>query len=104
MSDRCGPVENLPLVLAGPILRRVQPTAVTVWLALRHPQAVTLKVCATYVNDLNQLGTTLGQNTQETVRLAECLHIVAITTFVETALEPGQLYAYNLEFSPLEDV
>jgi len=35
---------NLPLLLAGPILRRVEPTLVSVWVALRDPCDVRLKV------------------------------------------------------------
>ena len=33
-----------PLVLAGPLLRKVVPDSVTVWLALRRPASVTLRV------------------------------------------------------------
>ncbi len=35
---------TLPLLLAGPILRRVEPTLVSVWLALRDPATVTLSL------------------------------------------------------------
>ena len=35
---------ELPLLLAGPILRRVDPTNCAVWLALSKPATVTLKV------------------------------------------------------------
>jgi len=35
---------SLPLLLAGPILRRVEPTLVSVWVALRDPCNVLLKV------------------------------------------------------------
>ena len=33
---------SLPLVLAGPILRRVEPNLVSVWIALSRPASVTL--------------------------------------------------------------
>jgi hypothetical protein len=33
---------TLPLVLAGPILRRVEPTLVSVWIALSRPANVTI--------------------------------------------------------------
>ena len=35
---------TLPLILAGPILRRTEPQAVTVWLALKKSQTVTLRI------------------------------------------------------------
>ena len=34
----------LPLVLTGPILRRAEPGAVTVWLALKEARTVTLRL------------------------------------------------------------
>ena len=34
---------DLPLLVAGPILRRVEPTLVSVWLALTQPCAVVLQ-------------------------------------------------------------
>ena len=40
-------IEHLPLILAGPILRRTESNAVTVWVALKAPREVTLKVYAT---------------------------------------------------------
>lgn len=41
LSDR---LDSLPLVLAGPMLRRTEPGSVTVWLALRKAAGVTLRV------------------------------------------------------------
>ncbi len=39
-------LSTFPLILAGPILRRTEPRAVTVWLALKDAQAVTLRIYA----------------------------------------------------------
>ena len=35
---------DLPLLLAGPIVRRVEPTLASVWVALSEPATVTLKI------------------------------------------------------------
>lgn len=35
---------DLPLLLAGPILRRVEPTLVSVWVALRQPATIVPQV------------------------------------------------------------
>lgn len=92
-------LERLPLVLAGPILRRVEPGAVTVWVALRAPRRVTLRV--------HQWDAATGGLTErlagsrQTVRLGERLHMVAVTartTDDTQALDPGQVYCYNLTF------
>ena len=37
-------LDQLPLILAGPILRRVAPDQVAVWVALRKPRLVRLEV------------------------------------------------------------
>jgi hypothetical protein len=35
---------QLPLILAGPIIRRVEPRLVSVWMAFSEPATVTLSV------------------------------------------------------------
>ena len=36
--------DALPLILAGPLLRRVEPSSVTVWLALKESRKVVLRI------------------------------------------------------------
>jgi hypothetical protein len=86
-------------VLAGPILRRVEPDQVTVWLALKEPQVVTLEILN--VNDVLQFS-----GNRSTIRLGLHLHVVAVTarfdasaTPAQTKLEADQNYSYNLMFS-----
>ena len=89
---------SLPLILAGPMLRRTEPRAVTVWLALQPPQVVTLRIYSR-----NGAGTLVQQleGTRHTVRLGDHLHIVAVTaraTNEHERLAWGELYYYNLFF------
>ena len=56
-----------PLILSGPILRRVEPQSITVWLALKEPCTVTLRV---YVK--NDAGDLVG------VPAGERLHDLAL--------------------------
>src|SRR6266700_1711042 len=89
---------NLPLVLSGPIVRRVEPGSVTVWLALKEPRRVTLRVCVQ--DDTGTLNPCI-EGTHTTVRLGDHLHIVAVTahaTSNEQALAWGKLYYYDLFF------
>lgn len=94
---------RLPLVLCGPILRRTEPDAVTVWVATKQSRTVTLRV---YSDAPPPFPTTLReelQGTRETVRLGQNLHVVAVTARpVEPGrvLAPGTLYFYNLFFGP----
>jgi len=91
---------SLPLILAGPMLRRTAPRAVTVWLALKTPQLVTLRIYRR-----NGAGTLHQQmeGTRHTVRLGDHLHLVAVTaraTNEHERLAWGELYYYNLFFRP----
>jgi hypothetical protein len=86
----------LPLILSGPLLRRVEPQSVTVWLALKEPRMVTLRVYAR--NDLGGLVQQF-EGTHHTIRLGNHLHIVAVTArATANTLHWGGLYYYDLFF------
>ena len=87
----------LPLILSGPLLRRVEPQSVTVWLALKEPRIVTLRVYAR--NNANALVQQI-EGTHRTIRLGNHLHIVAVTarSSTDSLLRWGELYYYDLFF------
>src|SRR5437764_4782936 len=89
----------LPLILAGPLLRRVEPQSVTVWLALKEPRMVTLRVYAR--NDAGDL-VQQCEGAHHTIRLGNHLHIVAVTARAsagaDALLHWGGLYCYDLFF------
>ena len=87
----------LPLILAGPLLRRVEPQSVTVWLALKESRRVTLRVYAR--NDAGDL-VLQCEGTRRTIRLGNNLHIVAVTANagMDTPLRWGGLYYYDMFF------
>lgn len=97
--------DRLPLVLCGPILRRAEPDSVTVWVALKEPRTVTLRVYSHAPPPaLESLREEL-QGTRRTVRLGEHLHVAAITARPVAADRPlaaGTVYFYNLFFSQTE--
>lgn len=87
---------SLPLVLAGPILRRVQPDSVTVWIALRDAAWVTLGV-----HRYDSFGTAVPVDgltgSEQTVRIGHRLHVVAVTAKANLdVLSPGITYGYDL--------
>ncbi|MEW6496786.1 MAG: PhoD-like phosphatase [Cyanobacteriota bacterium] len=96
-------IEHLPLLIAGPILRRTQNDAVTVWVALKAHRQVTLKVYATEDNG-STLKTLLFEGSRSTVPLGKHIHIVAVTAHAISSqqLESGQIYAYDLSFGTQE--
>lgn len=88
-------INGCPLVLCGPILRRVDPSSVTVWLALKASATVTVQV---YSGVTNGQGTGQVQaGSRPTLRLGEYLHVVAVTTS-GTALESAVQYFYTITF------
>jgi hypothetical protein len=97
-------LQSLPLILAGPILRRTEPRSVTVWVALREARRVTLRVYRWDPASGGLTGRLHGSHW--TVRLGEYLHVVAVTARAPdetSALEPGEIYCYDLFFESEED-
>ncbi|MEV6812937.1 hypothetical protein [Micromonospora sp. NPDC051296] len=90
------PLATLPLVLAGPLLRRVDGNTVTVWLALREPRKVTLRV---YAGDADGAGADqLYVGSRNTVRLSANCHLVAVTATGPAPLAAGTTYRYDVFF------
>ncbi|WNG48188.1 metallophosphoesterase family protein [Archangium minus] len=88
-------INTSPLVLCGPLLRRVDPGSVTVWFALKAPATVTLRV---YTGENAGQGTGMVQEgSRQTVQLGKYLHVVAVTTS-GTPLVPGTTYRYAVAF------
>lgn len=92
-------LDSLPLVLCGPILRKVTPTSVTVWLVLKKAATVTLSVFST--DDTQNMEPLFAPKTEDTVAIGAHLHMLAITTRAEgkPPLQPGITYFYHLSFT-----
>lgn len=94
MGELAPPVSTWPLLLCGPVLRRVSLTSVTVFLAFSHPRSVVLQVFVRGPD--GRPAASAGQSpAQQTVRLGARLHVVAVTA-TGLALQPGTLYCYDL--------
>lgn len=95
-------IDRLPLILAGPILRRTEANAVTVWVALKEPRNVTLKVYSTVNGNGEVIDRLLLVGRSYTIPLGQFIHVVAITASSNLGerniLEPSKIYAYDLEF------
>lgn len=89
-------IELKPLILAGPILRKVTPLSVTVWLALKNACTVTLTV-------YSSAGRALLTGTRASTDIGRHLHLVAVTADQvvgpTTALAEGQVFSYDLSFT-----
>ena len=68
----------LPLLLAGPILRRVDPNLVSVWLALSEPAKVSLVVYEGIATAANATPFVTSAP-EDTWRLGDKLHLALVT-------------------------
>jgi len=85
-------LDRLPLILAGPILRRTEPDAVTVWVALKASRRVTLTI-------FDQNHNFLFESSRTTARIGINLHVVAVTAKASSnVLINGENYLYDLDF------
>jgi hypothetical protein len=86
---------TLPLVVCGPVLRRVTPSSVTVFVALREQRDVSLTVHDVAAN--GGAGAQRCTATATTVAIGDNLHVLTITA--NGALQAGSTYVYTLRFA-----
>lgn len=95
---------SLPLLLAGPILRRVEPTLVSVWVALRDPCDVRLLVW----EGRAESGRPLARSPDtRTLRVGARLDLAEVTVKLpDTAgvsFQADSLYSYDLKITDASD-
>src|SRR5216684_4365333 len=88
-------VDKWPLLISGPILRRVEPNSVSVFVALSDPRDVSLTI---YDSNDALNGTILGGVVAPTVQIGPFLHLVVVTAIPTAPLTPGKVYGYNMSF------
>lgn len=85
--------DSLPLVLAGPIVRKTTSTSVSVWIALKEPSDLELIITETSSREAE------GTGSASTISFGEMLH-VAVITVTGLDLLPDTLYSYDIRFGP----
>jgi hypothetical protein len=84
-------LQQLPIVIAGPILRRSESDAVTIWLALKESRIVTLNIF-----DLS--GNLLLTGSERTIEIGINLHLVTVTAMAASnVLLAGETYLYDVD-------
>lgn len=98
---------TLPLVLVGPIVRRVDAPMASVFVALSRPAGVELRIWeGVQVARAGQLGTVrsgaapLQSATARTRRLGEQLHVAVAVAELAAPLLPGRRHSYDLVLTP----
>lgn len=107
-------ISALPMVLCGPILRRVEPRSVSVFVALKAARFIDLTIHVDPSNPTSSIPSynttprhsvsmyaSSGEEIPKTVALGQYLHVAVVTLEIPTTSEPleaGILYGYNLRF------
>ena len=96
-------IENWPLIVCGPILRRVEQTIASCWIALREECRVKFSIWLGPVDTGSNPGTFDSSNANfegesKTIRIGENLHVtlVIVTLPQGSAFLPGEIYSYNI--------
>ena len=92
---------DLPLLLLGPILRRVEPRQVSVFVATHQPATARVALFDGQVDDAAPPPEFAAADAH-TVRFAAGFHAVVVTVELEdaAALQPAHLYSYDLRITP----
>src|SRR3954452_22938009 len=88
------------ILLAGPIVRRVEPRLAAVWVALNQPKAVRLAVYDSR-QQAPVAGPPLAAGAVNTLRVGTALHLAVVVVELKAPalpLNPGRNYAYNVHF------
>ena len=89
-----GDVNNLPLILAGPILRKVTKESVTVWFVLREKQEVSMHVWRG-----NKIVIPLTTTNNNCVTVGDSIHIYTVTAKLGESLIRTSTYHYDISFN-----
>lgn len=93
---------ELPQVLAGPILRRLEPDRVVIWLACSRAVRVRISFdCGKDKQDTHELEPGSGQYRH--LVAGERLHYILLDLAPSEPLPLGQWVGYALQFAPLDD-
>jgi hypothetical protein len=99
-------VDQWPLVLAGPMVRRVEPGLVAVWVALKESKAVRLTVFQGTTDTgsgdgVFTGGTPVATGDSVTMRVGDHVHVAVTVAKPQSggaSFAAGQTFAYNLSF------
>src|SRR3954453_3035537 len=100
----------LPYLLAGPVVRRVEPSLVSVWVVTSAPCTVGLKVwpgevsAGTGTGGVFDPGGEAARGQRLTLRIGAQFHVAVVTADVlgNQPLLPGARYSYNVIFDDLD--
>ena len=88
----------IPLILCGPILRRVDFQIVSVWVALKEPRRIKLHLYLGYCKGDTDKNPDFSSGFIETQKIGEHLHLAVAYVPTKGLLRNGGIYSYDLHF------
>src|SRR2546422_10398532 len=94
-------VSQWPLLLCGPVLRRVESRSLSVFVALKYPRNVKLSVYRYGAGGAGVPTLVQSGNDEPTLAFGKFFHakVSTVTITLATPLHPGELYGYNVQFT-----
>ena len=92
----------VPVLLAGPILRRVTPERVTFWMALGEPMRMRLSLAPTG-GDVREVELDEGHRAWRHLSAGKRLHYLLIDLVLDEPLPEDRWIGYDLSFQSLDD-
>ena len=91
----------LPLILAGPVLRRVEPRLISVWIALSKACSVQLSLFENLAKAGDTPKFSRDADKVDSIAIGDNLHIAVVMMKLADAdlLKTGQLYSYNISLT-----
>ena len=97
---------TLPLVLAGPIVRRVESRFSSFWVALSKPAVVTAHVWPAFqqskgIGQVESGDPLVATGSAPTVPFGAAFHVAVVTARAPASMQPGSIFSYDLSFAPV---
>jgi hypothetical protein len=95
-------VSALPHIIGGPIVRRIEPNLVAIWVATKEAANIELTIWQGFTDrDEVDAKPIVQRVSQDTVRIGKHLHMTVMTMKVrdENTLQPEEIYSYNMKFT-----
>jgi len=87
-------VAGWPLLLTGPMVRRVEPKSVSVFVLVKHQRSVKLDVFPA-----GSTNTVVATGTADTIQIGRYMHASLVTATLTNPLADATNYAYNVTFT-----
>jgi hypothetical protein len=90
--------DEFPLILCGPILRRVDLRIASVWVALKKPQRIKFNLYQGYADSDPDRTPDFSSGYTDTLEIGKNLHIAVVTVSTKGLLKSNGVYSYDLHF------